>query len=342
MTPPPDQPRAQQPLDALICGHLHHAEWTLGGVFRFDHHLHTLSSFLATYYPPRAVQQVAGAPPCAWTLDPRGELGTPLSMPRYLGVLQSFSESGIGVVLVFDNPAPPAETLEDAYAHSLVRHLMEPQNNSTGRNAVCVANDALAAHLRAAYPKLPIICHPHRLIADTVKRTPQFYAGLEARYSRIILHPRDAVTPAVFTRLSHPERSMAVVNDPAPRNSPTRRDELHVLAELHRRPWDGALRRSLERMRQLEVRTIENTCNLTRQEEAALYEAGIRSFVVQSRSFRNEITLLHDLFYHLLRTEPEHSNKAALITSAGMAHLRPMENGMPSGLEIFNTADEPL
>ena len=333
---------SRQPLDATTRGHMPAAEWTVGGLFRFEHHLLTLLNFLRMYYPPRTVGQVAGAPPCAWTLEPRGELSPILSMEHYLAVLQGFADIQTGVTLVFDNPAPPAEGMEDEYAHSLVQCLSAAEYNPTGRNAVCVASDALAELLRARYPQLPIICHPNRLIVATEPRTLQFYARLEELYSRIILHPRDAVTPAVYAKLTHPERYMAVVNDPAPRNSPTRRYEVNLLAALHRNPWDGSLRRSLARMRQMEGRSIENTCNLTRLEEAALYEAGIRSFVVQAAAFRNEITLLHDLFYHLLRTEPELSNKAALIISAGMAHIRPREDCLPSGMEIFHTADEPL
>ena len=340
MTPQPDPASAATlPLDAITRGHMPHAEWVVGGLFRFDSHLHTIINFLATYYPPRAVRQVAGVPPCAWTLEPRGELRPVLSMPRYRGMLQSFGEIGAGATLVFDNPAIPAESLEDEYAHTLVQQLVADEYNAGGRNAVCVASDELAKLLRERYPQLPLICHPHRHIVTTVKRTPQYYEALEATYDRIILHPRDAVAAAVFAKLAHPERYMAVANDPTPRNSPTRRDEVRLLAELHRRPWDGGLRRVLARMQQVDV---ENTCNLTRREEAALYEAGIRAFVVQSLSFRNEITLLHDVFYHLLRTEPELSNKAALITSAGMAHIRPDETGLPTGMDIFNTADEPL
>ena len=340
MKPQPDPQAHLQPQDATTRGHVPHAAWMVGGLFRFDEHLFTLVNFLATYYPARAVARVAGAPPCAWTLETQGALRPMLTPGRYLSVLKGFAELRTGVTLVFDNPLPTPDSLQDEYAHGLVKQLLAAEHNPTGRNAVCVASDELAELLRTSYPKLPIICHPNRLLMDTAKRTPEFYEALEKRYNLIILHPRDAVAPGLYTKLKHVGRYMAVVNDPAPRNCPTRRDMLRLLAEMHRRPWDGSLARSYEYMVRVSApRENDCTCNLTRQEEAALYAAGIRQFIVQGAYFRNEITLMHDIFYHLLRTTPELSNKAALITNAAMAHIRPLEDSMPSGMAIFSTAE---
>lgn len=340
MSSQPSDRVLNHPQDAVTRGHAGHASWTVGGLFRFDENLLTLLNFLLTFYPPRAVARVAGVPPCAWTLEMQRQLRPVVPQWRYEMVLRSFAKVRAGVVLVFDNPAPSAESLQDEYAHMLVQKLLLAEYNPTRRNAVCVASDELAACLRERYPRLPLICHPNRLIVGTEKRTPEFYETLEKRYNLIVLHPRDAVTPALFTRLNHTGRYMAVVNDPTPRNATTRRDMLRLLAELHRRPWDGTLQRTAERMsRMLQAPLGTPCCNLTRQEEQALYEAGVRSFVVQSSHFHNELTLYYDMFYHMLRTEPELSNKAALIVSAAMAHIRPVEDELPSGLGLFSMTD---
>lgn len=335
---PSSQP-SHLPLDATTRGHMPSAAWMVGGAFRFDSHLLTICHFLNTYYPPRAVACVAGTPPCAWALEMRGARAM-LSLERYVSLLRFYAEYKVGVVLVFDNPALAADSLQDVYAHRLVSTLLESAHNPTNRNAVCVASDELAACLHERYPQLRIICHPNRLITAAVKRTPEYYEALEKKYHSIILHPRDAVSPALYTKLRHAGRYAAVVNDPTPRNYPLRRELLHLYAELHRRPWDGQLHQSLERMlRTTGLTDTSNTCNLTRNEEAALYEAGVRSFVVQASLLRNEITLFYDMMYHLLRTTPEHSNKAALIASAGMAHIRELEAEPPSGLNLFSLSD---
>lgn len=328
------------PPDAVTSHHAPHATWTVGGAFRYDEHLLTMVAFLASFYPPRAISSVAGVPPCAWSLEHPAQLRPMLSMPRYRGTLRAYAETQVGMVLVFDNPQLPADSLNDEYAHRLVELLLTTEYNPTKRNAVCVAHDGLAQTLRERYPSLPVICHPNRLIVSTAKRTPAFYAGLEKLYTQIILHPRDAVSPALFTRLSHAERYGVVLNDPTPRNYPVRRELLHLLAEIHRSPWNSDLRRALDRMeRETDLRAVENTCNLTRQEEAALYAAGVRRFVVQSSCLRNEITLYYDLFFHMLRTVPELSNKAALIAGAAMAHIRPSEDDLPGGLSLFQTVE---
>lgn len=310
----------------------------VGGAFRFDSHLLTVCQFLSSFYPPRAVACVAGAPPCAWTLETQG-VRPMIPLERCRQVLASYAARKLGVVLTFDNPALPEECLEDEWAHALVRELLQAVHNPTGRNAVCVANDALAACLRARYPRLKVICHPNRLIVSTAKRTPEMYEALEKTYHHIILHPRDAVSPALFTQLRHHGRYSAVLNDPTPRNYPSRREWLHLLAERHRRPWDGGVQRALERMASSTgLQDPAHTCNLTQNEEAALYAAGIRSYVVQASLHRNEITLFYDLFFHLLRTEPELSNKAALIVSAAMAHIREFEDEPSSGMHLFSLA----
>ena len=78
------------------------------------------------------------------------------------------------------------------------------------------------------------------------------------------------------------------------------------------------------------------SCNLTRDEATALYEAGFRSFVIQAQQFRNEMTLLWDIFQCMLDYSPEISNKAALIATSTMAEFGKPSNALPSGLRQFS------
>lgn len=328
-----------QTMEHVISDHLPQAGWMVEGAFRFDQHLLTLLSFMAQYYPPRQVTRALGAPPCAWSLDLYGRR-MPMNTQTCAHVLSVYAQVQVGVVLAFDNPLVAAEDLEDTLGHRLVQLLLTPQYNPTGRNAVCVASEALAAVLRERYPGLPLICHQNRLIMAAVKRTPGFYEKLGESYREIILHPRDAVNAEFISRLKQPWKYIAVMNDPVPRNYAARRELLQMVAEQRRRPWDAALDEAKDALAsRTGVFATTGSSNLTREEESTLYNAGVRSFMLQSFAFRNELTLFWDMFYHMFRTQPEYAGEAALIASAGMAYIRENVDDVPSGLKLFNFAD---
>ena len=329
----------QLPLDHVVSDHLPQAGWMVEGAFRFDQHLLTLLTFLAQFYPPRRVTRALGAPPCVWSLDLYARR-QPQNMQNCEHVLSVYAQVQVGVVLNFDNPQVPADALEDAMGHRLVQQLLRPELNPTGRNAVCVANEALAAVLRERYPSLPLICHQNRLIMEPSKRTPALYEKLASGYREIILHPRDAVNAEFVSRLKSPSKYIAVLNDPVPRNYAARRELLQMVAEHRRRPWDLSLAEAKDALAgRTGLFATSGSCNLTRDEESALYGIGVRSFMLQSFMFRNELTLFWDMFYHLLRTRPEYENKAALIASAAMAYIAESVDELPSGLKLFNFAD---
>lgn len=326
------------PLDHIVRDHLPQAQWMVGGAFRFDRHLMLLLNFLSTYFPPRAVGCVTGAPPCAWSLDMCGQRAA-LTMARCEALLAAYAQHQIGVTLMFDNPSIAPDALQDEFGHWLVQRLME--QNPTGRNKVCVASDELAAAIRQRQPNAPIICHANRLVLGSEKRTPSFYEKLEEIYQLIMLHPRDAVTPSLYTQLRHPERYAVVLNDPTPRNYPSRRELLTLLSRMRRAPWDYTLRQAREGMTgRTGLYAMENSGNLTMQEQQALYACGVRHFIVQDFHFRSEITLLWDTFYLLLSTQPEYSNKAALLASAALAHIREAQDRLPSGLNLFQFTED--
>ena len=327
-------------LDHFLSHHLPQASWMVGGAFRFDVHLLTLLGYLSAYFPPRRVARVAGAPPCAWSLD-MGAARAPMTPQACINILTSYAQDKVGVVLLFDNPQVPAESLEDAFAHWLIQELLKKSNNPTGKNAVCVADDALAQVLRSRYGKLNIICHVNRHVLASGKRTPDYYAKLTELYQQIMLHPRDAVQKLLITRLKYPERYIAVLNDPTPRRYSARRELLTLAVQMRRNPYDYTIAESMQRLKERTgYYTDEDTCNLTEHEENALYEAGVRHYSVQAQMLRNEITLWWDMFYHLLRTKPEYANKAALVVSAAMASVRENPDKVPGGLGLFSLTNE--
>ena len=134
-----------------------------------------------------------------------------------------------------------------------------------------------------------------------------------------------------------------VVNDPLPRNSALRREHLRLLSEIRKDPYNADL--CLRRAQMVErdgwhvvdasALRQKATCNLTRNETAALFAAGFRHYIVQGNQFRNEMTLLWDIFRCTLDYGPQLSNKSALIASSVMAAFGTPKSELPSGLKTF-------
>lgn len=329
----------QKDLDHMIREHLPQAGWIVEGAFRFDQHLLTILSFLAQFFPQRQVTRALGAPPCAWSLDLYGRR-KPMSISSCVNVMEAYAQINVGLILAFDNPLVSSPLYDDALGHRLIELLFQPQYNPTGRNAVCVASHGLAKTLRERYPHIPLICHQNHLIMGTAKRTPSLYEELGDMYREIILHPRDAIAPSFYTQLKNAWKYIALANDPVPRNYAARRELLQLVAETRLRPWDLELAEAKEKLAQrTNLFDVQSTCILSAEEEKGLYASGVRTFLIQSFMFRNELTLFWDMFYHLLRTQPEYSNEAALIVSAAIAYIRETVDELPTGTKLFNFAD---
>lgn len=334
------QEEAMQKLSAVTADYVPEAHWTVGGAFRYDNSLLTLAKFLATSLGVRCIDTVAGVPPCLWNLDYFVQR-RPVPLDRFCTMLEAYAQLNIGVTLVFDNPYLTPEQLEDPYGALLVRTLYE--RDRVRKNSVSVACDALAAKVREICPQMKVSCHYNRLIAEKERRNAALYNRLAEQYTRVALHPADAAKPSIWKELLHPERFDIVLNDPTPRNHPLRRELLQLLSAMRVSPYDAELmrRRAELHNRVGETRHLaetlqrKDTCNLSRAETAALYEAGFRSFIIQQQHFRNEMTLLWDIFQSMLSYSPELINKHALIASSAMAEFgRPRET-LPSGLRQF-------
>lgn len=334
------QEEALQKLSVVTADYVPEALWTVGGAFRYDKSLQTTANFLATSLGVRRIDTVAGVPPCLWNLDYFVQR-RPVALDKYCAMLETYAQMGIGVTLVFDNPYLTPEQLQDSYGALLVRTLYE--RDRIRKNSVCVASDALAARIREICPQMKVRCHYNRLIAETQRRTAALYNRLAEQYERVALHPADASKPSIWKALEQPERFDIVLNDPTPRNHPLRRELLQLLSAMRVAPYDAdLLRRRAELHNKVgETRNLaetlqrRDTCNLSRAETQALYEAGFRSFVIQQQHFRNEMTLLWDIFQCMFSYSPELMNKHALIASSAMAEFGRPKETLPSGLRQF-------
>ncbi len=341
MSQPPDNTVTAEQLKFLLENHLPDAQWTIGGALRFDASLGIITEFLSSTFPLRMLVRVAGVPPCRWSLDWFVQR-RPVNIAAYADTLEQYARHNLGVLLVFDNPFVTEDMLQDPYALKLVSELY--RCDRVRKNALCVASDLLATRLREYCPKMPLFCHPNRLVAERGKRTPALYEKLSGLYDRVCLHPMDAVRPSLYTALKEPKRYDAVINDPCLRLCPIRRDHMRLLADMRQSPYDMELaaRRSqmIERngCHAVDAAHLRQkaSCNLTHEESSALYAAGFRSFIIQGNQFRNEMTLLWDIFNCLLDFSPELHNKAALIATSAMAQFSIPQQKLLSGLHRFS------
>jgi hypothetical protein len=312
----------------------------VGGALRFDKSLQTINNFLTQMLALRRFSSVAGAPPCAWSLDWFVQR-RPLTFDSYCNALETYAQQNTGVILVFDNPNLTEAELGDPYGMGLVRELYN--RDRVRKNAVCVASDALAARLRAEMPKLRIHCHVNRLVMEKGKRSAALYNKLATQYDRVCLHPADAVKPGITSALEAREKFDIVINDSCLRTCPVRREHMRLLAEMRRSPYNTQLMAQREALitrngcHKIDTQTLQQklSCNLTRDEANALHAAGFRSFIIQGNQFRNEMTLLWDIFQCMLDYSPEINNKAALIAASAMAEFGRVQETLPSGLRKF-------
>lgn len=328
-------------INRLRGDYLPQAQWTVSGAFRFDASLQKVLRILLQLGELCPITHVAGSMPCSASLDWFVQR-RPVPMDSYVTALETYAQMGVGVVLVLDNPCITPDSPDDPYVETLVRELYD--RDRLRRNAVCVASDALAERIRRVCPRLPIHCHLNRLVMENGKRTPALYHRLAAQYQRVCLHPGDAVRPSIYGALATPDRYDVVMNDPCLRTCPVRREHLRLLSRMRLAPYDTQLmmqrsslieRTACQRISPDELKQ-KATGNLSRDEAMALHAAGFRRFLVQSQQFRNEMTLLWDVFRCILNDDPAVSNKMALIASGAMSEFGKAEYKLPSGLRGFS------
>lgn len=316
------------------------ATWTVGGAFRYDEHLLPLITFFATNIGVRSIDNVAGAPPCPWTLDYFVQR-RPFPIGKFCDLLETYARNNVGVRLVFDNPFVDAADLDDPFCAMMIKEFYA--RDRVRKNRIVAASDAVADKIHALCPRIPVDCHYNRLIAETAPRDAALYNNLLARYKRVCLHPADAANTELLAGITEPQRLDVVLNDPSLRANTRRREHLQLLADMRRRPYDTTLMaRRAELVNAMEGNRFspaalaqKAACTLTRTEAQQLHDADVRSFIIQAQHFRNENTLLWDIFQCMFSYSPENINKHALIASSAMAEYGKPKGNLPSGLKQF-------
>lgn len=316
------------------------AVWYLGGAFRYDNALLRYVAYNAKLFGNSLRLVAAGAPPCLWSLDwfkPR-----PLvNLQAFVQALEQYALLSVGVTLEFDSPVVTDEMIADSASNRLLQEFW--RCDRVRKNAVSVANDKLAAHIRGVYPKLPMHAHLNRVAAEPGKRTAAFYNELAEKYDFVSLHPADCARPEIMDGLKEPARFVATVNDTCLRQCPCRRDHLMLLARLRKQPYSMELLSARGRYVQVagcesvEHKTLnqKKSCILTEAELKSLYERGVRRFRVQDATLRNELSVHWSWIRGVFGHSPESDNLIAAYAASCMNEfVRPMRQ-MPGGLGKF-------
>ncbi len=320
------------------------AVWYLGGAFRYDNALLRYLAYTAKVFGQSLHLAGAGAPPCLWSLDwfkPRALVNLQL----FIQALEQYALLGVGVTLEFDSPVVSDEMLADGASNRLLQEFW--RCDRIRKNAVSVASDKLAAHIRRVYPKLPMYAHLNRVAAEPGKRTAAFYNELAERYDFVSLHPADCARPEILDGLKDPSRFIVTVNDTCLRQCPCRREHLMLLTRLRKQPYSMELLSARGRYLQMsgcesvEQKTLcqKKSCILTEAEITSLYERGVRRFRVQDATLRNEISLHWSWIRGIFGHNPETDNLIACYAASCMNEFsRPLRQ-MSGGLGKFQFGD---
>lgn len=200
--------------------------WSLGGALLYDSALVEFLKFLRTEVPCITLRDVSGAPPCAWTLDWYST--RPLVPPgKFSAHVKNFVGLGVGFALDFDNPHITADMLEDAIGNTLLK---AAATLSTMR--VRVASEALANHVRRAFPQAKLHAGANMAITADAQGNPNFYRRAAEKFETVTLHPHDAANACFLEKLlaDIPAESLEIeINDTCLRTCPVRKEHLDTL-----------------------------------------------------------------------------------------------------------------
>lgn len=334
----------ETPFDFLKNNRFPEAKWNLGGAFRFDNTLFKLAEFNAQILQKLlSLREVSGTPACLWTLDwykPR-----PLMrLSDFRQALEDYAIHGMSVCVYMDNPFVTDDQLRDSVGNTFLSETYD--RDRLRQNAVMVASDKLAAHIKKHFPKLKVRLGVNRVVCGTEKRTADLYSRWADQYDRVAIHPADNVKWDMMEKLSDKDKFEITINDPCLRTCPVRRDHMKALSLIRENPYSAEFLQQRHKLLQMarceqigtNLEKEKMTLLLTNSEWRRLYEMGFRRFRIQSESFRNEITFLWDMCRALLGYDLSCSEKLATVITSYIISLRPEENSLPTGLKFFNSS----
>ncbi len=289
------------------------AEWDVSGAFVNDRELvafHDFCKLLLGFVPFRIVH---GAPLCTWNSGRvLKHLMREAEEVRAAGL--EYEQRGIALYLTFTNLLLTEAHLTDSLGNALCT--FASNHNPTERNAVILASDLLAAHIRREFPKLRLISSILKITAERGKGRLETYQRFAEQFDEVMVHPDDVLNEALLEKLEDKEKYILLINEYCVRNCPLR--------ALH---YDALSRTSLDFLSydssDFDKKQNSNGCRslytlltdekrsvlaLNTPEIVRLREMGFRHFKLQGRGHANASSILFDLLRLVLRQDTASEN----------------------------------
>lgn len=337
--------RPHSKFDFILNENIPFAQWNLGGAFSFNYALSQILSFNTQELNKSLnIQSVQGAPPCLWNLDwfATQTIFDPSTIHHWLeAYCQTSPQFKLGLILDFNNPFFTPKLVNDLIGNSLLDALQE--HNSHQKNAVSVANDALAKHIRQKFPQIPLHASLNKIVAENGQGNLAYYTKLLEEYARVAIHPQDALNAEFMAQLPEKPRCEITVNDPCLLNCSLRKKHLEALGELRQSPYNiTPLTRINHYVETAGCTRPANPLNpaprslsLTDNELKVLHDLGFRHFRLQTDALRNEITYLEHLTHFLFTHKPEMHHLIGLTSTTFSTSKIAVPVNLPSGLTPF-------
>lgn len=318
------------------------AQWNLGGVFLYDSALVAFCNFVQSGLNALSIENISGAPPCAWTLD-RFAMRNLIPPSVIIARLQAIAKRPAAFVLQLDNPFIDVEMCGDIIGNQFLNLCTElPQMH------VCVASETLAEYIRKKFPQAHLRAGVNKVIAENGRGDLDYYRTSAEKFSRVAIHTADACDGDFLEKLAQtsvPEKFEITVNDVCLRACPARREHLELLAKMRKSPWDAQFlqaRHALLEKIKCEIVSNAQSCPpenragiLTRAELLRAYALGFRHFRIQAENLRNEMAFFYELNHWTLSDAPGNWHKKAFIKAAISTRINVPESIIKSGAGSF-------
>ncbi len=307
------------------------AEWDVSGAFVNDRELvafHDFCKLLLGFSPYRIVH---GAPLCAWNSGRvLRHLMREAEEMRAAGL--EYEQRGIALYLTFTNVLLSGAQLKDPLGNALCT--FASNHNATGRNAVILASDELAAHIRREYPKLRLVSSILKITGERGKGKLETYQRFAEQFDEVMVHPDDVLNYPLLEKLEDRERYILLVNEYCIRNCPIRAYHYDSLSRM-------ALDFLSHDNNDFEKMQATNGCRslytlltdpkrsvlaLNTPEIARLRDMGFRHFKLQGRGHANASSILFDLLRLVLRNDSASENAMHALGQRFWESLLPIQD----------------
>jgi hypothetical protein len=251
------------------------ARWTIGGLSNHGRVMRNVFGMLADRFEcaldVSAHEELRGR----WGRLKASRPAT-LNLDAVAETVQRFNDMNIGVRFAFGNGQLTSDDLDDETGNGVLEIL----DRSPSLNAVAVASDMLAEHIRSRHPELTLVASSAKTIQEGGCGRAGHYAALAERFDLVTLCPEDGSDTDLLEQLS-PERMEVLVND----------DAAWGIQSVGDRDLPPTPRETLA----ADVRSR----NLTTTELKRIYDLGYRRFQLQDPSSSPNVFLYDTLRYLL-------------------------------------------